>query len=859
MSSPLSRMSRFLTAAAVVAAALVLSPAAPASAAADPVTHGGIVSADPADFTPHVQDGDVHAIVRIGDRIVVGGNFTAVRLPGGTDVPRGNAFAFDADTGALDTSFTPAVDGEVSVLVPSADGESVYLGGRFVNVNGVRSKSLARLRLADGRRVPGFTVPALDGVIKDMKLASGRLYIGGVFNNVASATANRTGLAALDPDTGALGAFLNVKLTGTHQPGDVNIGVWKMDVSPDGARMVLIGNFDQADGLKREQFAVLDLSGGTAAVADVYTPRYEPGCSSSFDTYMRDVAFAPDGSYYVVVTTGAYSAGTLCDTAARFETDASGTAVQPTWVNYTGGDTLTAVAISGPVVYLGGHQRWLNNPFCADRACQGAVERSGIAAVDPANGMTFGWNPGKDRGVAVYDLTVTPDGLWVGSDTEQFAGETHRRLAFLPLAGGGPLPAYVPGELPGEVYTAGAGTDPADRLRRRTFDGSTAGTPDELTTTGLDWRTARGAFMLGGTLYHGSADGELYRRTFDGTTAGAPTKIDTADRLVRMSDWHTRLASVRGMFYADGRIYYTAGTSALYYRYFNPESDTVGAQEWQAAGDLPGLAWSGVAGMFAHDGKLYSVDEATGRLRRTDFVDGVPVGGTTVQVDAGDWRGRAVFLNAGRTAPDPIAYRAGAGYNANTLRATVTVPSEVEAGDGMLLFGTVNSTAVTVTPPAGWTQVGTATTGGATSTVWRREATASDAGSEVAVAVSAFAKVDLRLAAYDGTAAGSPVVESASFVDPAVTTAHRTPEVAVGAGGRWAVSYWADKSSSTTLWTAPAGVTVRSTAIGAGSGRVSTLLADSAGPVPTGTYGGLTATTDAASRGLMWTVLLGPA
>lgn len=40
------------------------------------------------------------------------------------------------------------------------------------------------------------------------------------------------------------------------------------------------------------------------------------------------------------------------------------------------------------------------------------------------------------------------------------------------------------------------------------------------------------------------------------------------------------------------------------------------------------------------------------------------------------------------------------------------------------------------------------------------------------------------------------------------------------------LSYWADKSATTTEWTAPAGVTTRHSFAGTGAGHVSELLAD---------------------------------
>ena len=126
---------------------------------------------------------------------------------------------------------------------------------------------------------------------------------------------------------------------------------------------------------------------------------------------MRDVDFSPDGSYFVIAATGGPNVGTLCDTAARWNTSDTGTALQPAWVDVTGGDTLSAVAITGAAVYIGGHQRWMNNYYgIGQRRARRRVDRPGIAALDPSNGVPFSWNPGKDRGAGVFALMGTNDG-----------------------------------------------------------------------------------------------------------------------------------------------------------------------------------------------------------------------------------------------------------------------------------------------------------------------------------------------------------------------------------------------------------------------------------------------------------------
>ena len=223
--------------------------------------------------------------------------------------------------------------------------------------------------------------------------------------------------------------------------------------------MLAIGNFTDVDGQFRDQIAMLDLSGPTATLSGWYTDFYESTCASVFNTYMRDLDISEDGTYAVVSTTGAYfggiNAGVSCDTISRFPVYLDSPDLEPEWVTYTGGDTTYAVEIARNVVYAGGHMRWVNNPYAGDAAGPGAIPREGIVALDPVNGMPYSWNPGRVRGVGVFDFLVTDEGLWAGSDTERWAGERRERLAFFPYANGTEVPANVVGGLSNDVYLLG--------------------------------------------------------------------------------------------------------------------------------------------------------------------------------------------------------------------------------------------------------------------------------------------------------------------------------------------------------------------------------------------------------------------
>jgi PKD repeat protein len=650
---------RWATAAAAVVLLATLLTSAPAGAV-QPARHDGrlVSGTSPVSWTPNVQDGYVSAFAEVGDTIVVGGNFTGVRAPGsGTTLTRRYLFAFTRGTGAISTTFVPTLNGEVTSMVPTGDGRTVWIAGQFSTLNGQSTSRLAKIDVVTGQKVTSFSPPSFNGRVHDIQLRGNRLFVEGRFTSVGGQA--HTLVAAVDPVTGALDPSVKATFSAPRSGGALQ--AYASDVTPDGSRMVVVGNFTQVNGQGRYQIAVLDLTTSPISVADWSTQAYGNGCSSSFDTYMRDVDISPDGSHFVVVTTGAYNNTYLCDVAARWETYATGSNLQPTWTNYSGGDTLTRVAVTASAVYVGGHQRWMNNRYVGDRVGSGAVPREGLAALDPRSGATLSWNPGRVRGVGVYGFLATESGLWIGSDTSTIAGQNRGRFALMPL-NGVVLPAENTGTLPTQVVSlgldqGGSGSQ-LDRTTARTFTG-TAVTGSPVTAAGTeDWSSVQGAFMVDGKLFTAWPDQTLRVQDYDGATFGPQSNVPLAlagsGSLNRFAT--EDLSTVSSMFYdrTSGVLYFTKdGSSRLHRRSFSPESRIVGGERFSSDTSAGGVDWSNVETMFLAGNHLYTSTSTGNLVRRTwDPVAGLPVSGTATTVsgpaiDGQDWRAQDTFVFAG--------------------------------------------------------------------------------------------------------------------------------------------------------------------------------------------------------------------
>ena len=167
-------------------------------------------------------NGKVLSVVRVGETVFLGGEFTYV------GPHTGSGAALVKSSGHPDPLFPRVEGGSVRAIEPDGAG-GVYLGGSFRSVGGLPRDGLAHV-LADGTVDSAFapsvsTDPEPVGgrhlwTVTSLELDTGRLYVGGEFNWVNGIA--RGGLAAVAPASGAVLSW-NPNHRGT---------VWDIEVSP---------------------------------------------------------------------------------------------------------------------------------------------------------------------------------------------------------------------------------------------------------------------------------------------------------------------------------------------------------------------------------------------------------------------------------------------------------------------------------------------------------------------------------------------------------------------------------------------------------------------------------------------------
>jgi hypothetical protein len=209
-------------------------------------------------------------------------------------------------------------------------------------------------------------------------------------------------------------------------------------------------------------------------------------------------------------------------------------------------------------------------------------------------------------------------------------------------------------------------------------------------------------------------------------------------------------------------------------------------------------------------------------------------------------------------APGAVAFRASSTTVGNAKSYTVAVPGKVRAGDALLLIVSINNNETSIATPSGWSKIDSQSAGSMKTQAMIRVARSGDAGSSVTVGLGRQQKAVITLAAYSGADPKNPLASYKVRRETDDRKRHVAPRITSADGGDTVVRYWADKTSRTDDWATPSGETKRAELIGSGSGRVTSILTDSAGNSANAVSAVAAAANSATDKATMWTFVLRP-
>lgn len=214
-----------------------------------------------ADALPTVQldSGIVWAQVMHGDVVYAGGSFSQTRPPGaapGTNLtPRSNLLAYDVTTGQL-LPFAPQLNGAVKSLALSPDGSTLYVGGSFTKVGTDTRYNVAAFDTATGALSTTF------------KPAIGGSYVNGIVaTDTTVYFAGLIGAAGGQPRNNFAAARTTGQVLGWAPTSDLQVD--SMVLAPDSNKVIAAGRFAKVNGVTQRGLAALDLSTGALLPWDI--------------------------------------------------------------------------------------------------------------------------------------------------------------------------------------------------------------------------------------------------------------------------------------------------------------------------------------------------------------------------------------------------------------------------------------------------------------------------------------------------------------------------------------------------------------------------------------------------------------
>jgi hypothetical protein len=385
----------------------------------------------------------VRQLVQCGGTMYAVGTFTEISQ-NGTVYPRNNVFSFSATDPFTMTSWNPDVNGTVNTIAfNGANCADAYIGGQFSSVDGAAVKNIAEIDTTTGALVPGFRHDA-SGPVETILAVNGHLLAGGRFRGINGSAADPY-YASLSPATGEDDGFVDLGISGHYRYKGVRSNsteVYNQQLSPDGALVLVEGDFTLVGGLPRQQIFMINVTGRAATVTGWSSPAWDGSdptgggqydrywqCSDDQPFYIQDAAWSPDGSTIYLATTGdrpwrwnaRFPLVGLCDSVSAISSQQE---ENPpiSWTNYTGCGSLYTVAAASSAVFVAGDEQWADNPDGCKHAGPGSVKAPGMAGFT-AGGMLLlnarGTAGLYSRSPGPADLLLTDAGLWIGGGTSR--------------------------------------------------------------------------------------------------------------------------------------------------------------------------------------------------------------------------------------------------------------------------------------------------------------------------------------------------------------------------------------------------------------------------------------------------------
>ncbi len=233
----------------------------------------------------------VWALAAVHGVVYVGGSFTSVRPPGaasGTgEVARSYLAAFDTTTGNL-LSFHPTLDGLVTALAVSPDGNTLYVGGSFTHANSQYRAYLAAFSTATGALSTTWKPQATASVLSIAPSPGGSaIYVGGNFTKLDGQVRARAG--AVDGSGNLLAWAPNL-----------NGSVTSVAVAPDNSRVLVGGYFTAINGITQQAIGSTNpVSGASEPWAATIVPH-----TSSCVSDVKDIIVSGSSAFIAAEGTG---------------------------------------------------------------------------------------------------------------------------------------------------------------------------------------------------------------------------------------------------------------------------------------------------------------------------------------------------------------------------------------------------------------------------------------------------------------------------------------------------------------------------------------------------------------------------